>query len=84
MGGWAGEEREGDLGDAKEVADPDSQRRGGGLALQAGGLPARHSMNGSACVCAQMENVCAERDAEERDGGELNVFTGRGRERRWK
>lgn len=39
------------MGDTKEVADPDSQRRGGGLALQAGGLPARHSMSGSACVC---------------------------------
>ena len=28
----------------EEVAGP-------GLALQAGGLPARHSMNGYACVC---------------------------------
>jgi len=39
-----------DLGDVKVVADPDSRRQGGGLALQAGGLPARHSMNGSVCV----------------------------------
>lgn len=45
----ASRERSRDLGDSKEVADPDSQRRGGGRALQARGLPARHRMNGAVC-----------------------------------
>lgn len=51
-----------DLGNTKEAADPDSRKRGGGLALRAGGLPARHSLNGSLCMCIGDE---AERDKRE-------------------
>lgn len=51
-----------DLGNTKEAAHPDSRKRGGGLALRAGGLPARHSLNGSLCMCIGDE---AERDKRE-------------------
>lgn len=45
------------------MADPDSQKRGGELALQAGGLPARHSITGSVCVCAYA-SVCGRGDKQ--------------------
>lgn len=51
-----------DLGNTKEAADPDSRKRGGGLTLRAGGLPARHSLNGSLCMYIGDE---AERDERE-------------------
>lgn len=58
------------------MADPDSQRRGGGLTLQAGGLPARHSMNGSVCVCVLLcvlKPVCVLEGVKQREMKERRV-----------